>query len=366
MKGTNTLYKNIYNKYRRLILMTYFVGWIVVTIAEVIIGMMTQAQNGLKFDFPFALKFVVLPATIDLIAILIIYATFRSKKTSETVKNYILVFMMLVISFMLATVHSYFPVTYGFFLAPVIITVAFVDPFLTLVSGAFSLIFLWICALLCNVFDNVYDKQLHYMNAAVGTIMLIIITFAVLVFVNIHRDREMAIARYRKDNHRLSREASVDGLTQLYNHSRFYNDLEKVLEESPNRRRVFCLCVIDIDDFKTINDMYGHSQGDLILRQIAKILKTTLKETGTCYRYGGDEFSAILNCDVRQAEDLLEDALVKVRMIREESLEGRQITLSIGLHPVSNFAQSAEEVFATTDRVLYLAKSSGKNQIAVR
>ena len=87
----------------------------------------------------------------------------------------------------------------------------------------------------------------------------------------------------------------VDGLTGLYNHKFFHELLDAEISRSDRYKYSFSLTIIDIDDFKKINDNYGHQRGDTILEEIASILKSLARKTDSAVRYGGEEFAIILS-----------------------------------------------------------------------
>lgn len=155
----------------------------------------------------------------------------------------------------------------------------------------------------------------------------------------------------------IKNEALTDGLTELKNRRAFDNDLEFMQHADD-----LCLAMIDIDNFKSINDTYGHATGDMVLKTVSDIgLRLRGLDNITLYRYGGEEI-AVLFQNVSQ-----EDARVYLERWRETCDQRRfreanlHVTFSAGL--TAKGTMSIEEALALADKRLYEAKRNGKNRI---
>lgn len=157
-----------------------------------------------------------------------------------------------------------------------------------------------------------------------------------------------------------------DGLTRLYNHQHFYTRLEQEYSRAKRYKHLLSCLFIDVDDFKKLNDIYGHVTGDVVLRQIGVLIKSVLRESDIAARYGGEEFTLLLpNTDRDGALDLAERLLVMIRSHSFEELEGGQVTVSMGLSTYSQKGdvQSSGELVQLADNAMYLAKKRGKNRV---
>lgn len=160
--------------------------------------------------------------------------------------------------------------------------------------------------------------------------------------------------------------ASTDLLTSLPNRRSFDYDLEKYKTVALRYKRPLSLMMIDIDNFKSINDVYGHQAGDLVLRKVAKVIKSAVRDSDTVYRYGGEEFVVLLpettkEGAVRVAEKILESVRKESFWVGEET--SLYITVSIG---VANFPEDTifpEQLVAIADVALYKAKGRGKDRV---
>ncbi|TGM05210.1 diguanylate cyclase [Leptospira jelokensis] len=153
----------------------------------------------------------------------------------------------------------------------------------------------------------------------------------------------------------------VDELTRLYNRRHFETALVREFKQASRYNQNLSLLVIDIDDFKKINDTYGHLMGDEILKQVAGKISTSLRMEDTACRIGGEEFAIIFpQSNEEQAMKAGEKLLQACRTIQ---ISGKPVTISGGLVSYPDKAKRCEEMYDLADRALYSAKDSGKNQI---
>jgi diguanylate cyclase (GGDEF)-like protein len=143
-----------------------------------------------------------------------------------------------------------------------------------------------------------------------------------------------------------------DMLTRVFNRPQF--------ERRRKALSTYSLVLLDIDNFKHINDCYGHSQGDVVLRAVAAVLRTSSGDR--VFRVGGEEFAVLLaNCTAEDAVKVAERLVATVRNL--EILEGHPVTISAGVawcgQPTDH-----EAVYRRADQALYRAKSTGKNRVA--
>jgi len=157
---------------------------------------------------------------------------------------------------------------------------------------------------------------------------------------------------------RAMRLALTDPLTGLGNHRHFHERLERELQHANERRLPLTLCFIDVDDFKRINDRFGHPAGDRVLSQIA----ARLRQTGEAFRLGGDEFALLLPGYAESAALTAASSVVE----RISALELDQIgpvTVSAGVAISPQHATERDELIRLADSALYWAKEYGKNRV---
>jgi diguanylate cyclase (GGDEF)-like protein/putative nucleotidyltransferase with HDIG domain len=157
---------------------------------------------------------------------------------------------------------------------------------------------------------------------------------------------------------RAMRLALTDPLTGLGNHRHFHERLERELRYAHERRLPLTLCLVDIDDFKRINDRFGHPAGDRVLSQLA----TRLRQTGEAFRLGGDEFALLLpGYDENAALTAASSVVARISALELEQVES--VTVSAGIAISPQHAADRDELIRLADSALYWAKEYGKNRV---
>ena len=154
-----------------------------------------------------------------------------------------------------------------------------------------------------------------------------------------------------------------DGLTNLYNHASFFQKLEQELRCYDRCQRIVTIMMIDVDNFKKINDSFGHPAGDEVLMALAELIESAVRSTDICCRYGGEEFAVIL-----PATGAVEAGLLAKRLqanLAQARPGGREVTVSIGVAVCGEQARMPHAVVKKADAALYQAKRSGKNCVVV-
>lgn len=151
----------------------------------------------------------------------------------------------------------------------------------------------------------------------------------------------------------------LDPLTKIFDRS----VLTEYMIELTHRKMPFLFCFVDIDNFKNINDNYGHKFGDLVLAEFAKALKNLIKEIGTVARYGGDEFIMVFpgEFDYDQTWKLCFDILNLPKTIDEEEIKKAGITLTLGCARYPLNSTTIDGIIELSDKALYRGKMKGRN-----
>lgn len=149
----------------------------------------------------------------------------------------------------------------------------------------------------------------------------------------------------------------IDPLTKAYNRKALDEKLNEILEKGENRKLDLCVAIIDMDDFKQINDTYGHLVGDFVLIKIVQIIKSLIRASDNVFRYGGDEFVIIFNrTNINIAVKSIERILNKVRKTKLKYKDDIiTTTVSIGLTE-HHMKDTTETIIKRADEALYKAK----------
>lgn len=213
---------------------------------------------------------------------------------------------------------------------------------------------------------NLYMTLLLFMMPLIGWLTVSGIYFlasltgtaiAVYMFVHLNRVNQM-FNRYQYEAYR-------DNLTNLYNQRAFQKMLQQPAAEYPSESLPLSLLVLDIDHFKTINDTYGHLEGDAVLKQISQVLRASIRSGDDAFRIGGEEFGVLLyDCDEEHALTIAER--IRADIARTSFAIGQApgslfLTVSIGssTHPLSG--QEISDLYSLADDALYTAKRQGRN-----
>jgi diguanylate cyclase (GGDEF)-like protein len=192
-------------------------------------------------------------------------------------------------------------------------------------------------------------------QVGINLTVLVLLAYAGMVISRVQRrTRDAAI--------RLS---TVDSLTDLYNRAFLFNSVDHEIQRSRRYRRGFCLLMMDLDGLKSINDRFGHYEGDLVLRGVSQVICSCLRGIDVAARYGGDEFVAML------PETDPSGAYVVAEKIRQGVSEmiveagGQQIgtSMSIGVVTFPEDGQTADELMIAADEAMYSSKRLGKNRV---
>ncbi|MFV9857270.1 PleD family two-component system response regulator [Rickettsia sibirica] len=174
-----------------------------------------------------------------------------------------------------------------------------------------------------------------------------------------------------QDNLRNDLEQSVnlavkDGLTGLFNRRYFDIHLKQIIEKTNKESIKLYLLMCDIDNFKHVNDTYGHQAGDKVLTIVSRILKNTLRVTDLIARFGGEEFTILLtDIDISKAIETAERVRVKIEYMNfhiEDQIEPLKTTISIGVTKYKK-EESIESFIERADKAMYEAKTTGKNKV---
>jgi two-component system cell cycle response regulator len=171
------------------------------------------------------------------------------------------------------------------------------------------------------------------------------------------------------ENANLYWQATTDRMTKLFSHHSFQQNLEEEIARAHRYGATLSLIMFDIDHFKKFNDTYGHLQGDVIIKEIANILRASVRTIDFTARYGGEEFAVILPEVNSKGAAVVAERIRKT--IEQHSFEGEEgslfVTVSMG---VAEFKpariRSASQLIAEADKALYQSKEMGRNRITVQ
>jgi len=162
--------------------------------------------------------------------------------------------------------------------------------------------------------------------------------------------------------------ACTDGLTGLYNHRQFKKNFIDEVSRANRYNKTLSIILFDVDNFKKFNDTYGHPNGDIVLQEMATMLHELLRDCDTIYRYGGEEFVALLpETALPEAIRVAERIRIFVETESPRFLTGitktHGVTVSVGVASVPEDGTDANALLKSVDDLMYKAKSEGKNKV---
>ncbi|NUN50217.1 MAG: GGDEF domain-containing protein [Candidatus Brocadiae bacterium] len=156
-----------------------------------------------------------------------------------------------------------------------------------------------------------------------------------------------------------------DGMTKLFTKRHFTNQLAHHAAIAQRHGEPLALIMVDVDHFKSVNDTYGHLTGDMVLKEVAKVVRDSIRSSNEAYRYGGEEMGVLCpETTAEQAAQLAERLRKKLegRMIQGETKK-LSVTASFGVSEWSADMKAPEDLVSRADEALYVAKKSGRNQV---
>ena len=205
---------------------------------------------------------------------------------------------------------------------------------------------------------------IDFINKPLNEVELDVRLKNVLRIKSAENDLKMALKKLTDQNKKLDRLAVTDGLTNVYNRKYLHEALEQQVQFAERYRTDLSICMFDLDHFKKVNDIYGHTAGDEALISFAQVLKNHTRKTDIVGRYGGEEFVVIApNTSILDFYNVVEKLLDETRGLRFKFNEDYQLTFSAGIAKYNN--ENADHFIRRADDLMYKAKMSGRNRLEI-
>lgn len=186
---------------------------------------------------------------------------------------------------------------------------------------------------------------------------------------HLHDELELKIRELEATQRKLYQLAITDGLTDLYNYRYFNEQLYRELTRARRHNLGVSVIMLDIDFFKSFNDMHGHPAGDKVLKTIAKLLHTNIREIDVAARYGGEEFAIILVETNKAAAALVANKIKKMvedyPFLHQETQPNGKLTISAGVATFPDDTDDPDRLIIIADNRLYKAKEQGRNRVVL-
>ncbi len=216
----------------------------------------------------------------------------------------------------------------------------------------------------CRIFTYFTDPVIEF-NEAISTILYVLNSICTFIMLTLFSVMFMLEIRsyhinMKQKNETLNRMASIDALTGLLNRRSMSAEFNKAKESGENFSVIMC----DIDDFKKINDTYGHDCGDIVLKEVASSISGCLREKDKVSRWGGEEILILINDSETDATALIAERIRKKIERNEIIFENKIIrcTITVGVADFSE-GRTIEHTITVADERLYIGKTTGKNRV---
>jgi diguanylate cyclase (GGDEF)-like protein len=219
-------------------------------------------------------------------------------------------------------------------------------------------------------YDSTPERDLtwYYTGLLIAFVLLVLISLVAVRFARLSARLKAEVAMRSALQDELQSQLWVDYLTGLASRRHFIEQARGELARSARYGLPLSLCMLDLDNFKLINDRYGHQTGDLVLQRFSEICRATLREIDIIGRLGGEEFAIVLPvtaiAEAQQVSERLRAAIAQTS-VQTESGVLFQFTTSIGLAQLQSPDESLDSLLGRADAALYEAKSTGRNKVCV-
>lgn len=310
----------------------------------------------------YILLYIILPSTSYSLLVLLGLYIMKNDRISDTAKNYFSILILTSQIFIIACVHNVFIFTSILYVIPIILTVIYSNKKMTVVITIVSIGFMFISSMIA-VMDSQTSDAFHAIEVFIGVILTIGCSLITNLLTDIEKDKNNIIKAGAFKQLQLEELIKCDPLTGLYNISSFYNTLDMAIKKG---KAPLTIAVIDIDNFKSVNDIWGHENANEVLIYIAAQLQYCCSTQGNVFRYGGEEYTIVFpNTSPANAKAMIEAAQKNIYNHDFNHSPKLDITFSCGVaeYPSPDF--NAHDFFQLADKIMYQAKFSGKNQVLI-
>lgn len=355
----NTL---IYDNYRRQFINLHGLSILAVISAEILAYayLIIGGKVELSIKSLYLWIKVVAPAVINISSYFVAVCINKSNRYDYKKKNTFIIDISLFTAAIISIFHREFVASFSSFLFPIFLSGIFNDKKSLNKCLFISLFFLGLNIILAKV--QTYTSLESIINYIAFSAIIIVAYLLGYISVDFYSLNLFIIQNQAMSNERLRKKIKLDAMTGLYNSDAMFCEIEKSISIYQSNHTPFCLAVIDIDNFKYINDSYGHNKGDAVLKKTAHIMKSICSPSDCVCRFGGDEFAVILNNrNMEKSKEVLDKLCTQLTRTSYAFTE-QKITYSVGLAEYDG-KMTQNELFNKADKYMYNAKNNGKNQI---
>lgn len=314
----------------------------------------------------YMLEYIFIPMIIQIITLVVCYFMIKADNMSNKKKDYVVIGLIFVsIGVISFTYYSILPLV----LLPsitIVATALFADQVLTIWSSVAVIVLTVIDMIRYHAENPGSVAGLNWFGVFSIFLLIIVLLCVMVVIVNTHTKALMnSITGSYNRQVTLMSELMIDPMTGLYNRRSFEDSLEKEIESVEQTGAKSYVTIFDIDHFKEVNDTYGHSNGDIVIKAICKMMKEKSEDMGLAFRYGGEEFVILFHdVELSKVMNVVEDIRTEFRCYYFHFMNKDGITCSCGVAEYIK-GESSKAWFNRADSALYQAKESGRNRTVI-
>lgn len=306
---------------------------------------------------------VMLPCSINIALYLLMFFINRSPKANDDIKNRTCTTAFLMFSGELSIIHSYFVPLWMLSFFILMFAGIFHDPIFHKVQAVMCVFFV-VAAGSAHIVDYPDEMEQSLESIVVCVVVGIAICYLAIKLERFSSDELLINMEITESSIKYKAGYEFDALTGVYSRGHLEEEANKVFSMTNNYAHIG-VAMLDIDNFKAVNDTYGHDNGDVVLKKLGEYLIRFNTRESFCGRYGGEEFVIVFrNAD--KVEDIYElDNIRKLFESTKFSFRDEPVTISIGYH-IGRSDSSWESELKKADDALYESKANGKNRITVK
>ncbi|MGE4483559.1 MAG: GGDEF domain-containing protein [Oscillospiraceae bacterium] len=358
-------YKKIENKWLRLHYLT-FIGLVIFGfLVECILGVKLYVMGCVEISLTrYVVKYILSPLVFNSCLIFTGILAIHSSFFQQKIKVYFISLLFVGVCFVFFSVHSIFASLYLIFTAPILLTVVYSDYILTTVTAFVSIAAKTIAELFV-VWDpdkiNPLQSDLGLTDFVISICIMCAFYAVCIIVIRFEKQKNVASIQKEIERHQMQQRLITDELTDVSNRTALHNAFQNIVGDSSGNTYIFVM--IDLDNFKTLNDTLGHDKGDQCLKEFGSILRKYRTDNSVPFRFGGDEFCILFK------NTTLENVIEICKNIQNDLKNSAasnacvSLTASVGIARYTS-KMSAAQLLQNTDSALYRSKAT-KSSICV-
>ncbi len=308
---------------------------------------------------------VVLPTLINIIISIIVSFICLDNRMQIPKKNWASCIALMIISSNISLFHYFFPAVILLPCVSIFISAIFADKKIINVTALFVGIFSSVAIFLWARENSSLELILLIANCAVYFIIIICCYLLSLFIMKSQQQQVNFIYDAYLKQQELIEEMNIEPMTRLYNKTAFESCMKLYIQKFYNKEFTPHLVLIDIDHFKTVNDVYGHNAGDVVLVRLAELIRGKMKGSRRAFRFGGDEMVLLFGPEsLEQIKSIVEELRTDFKNTQYDFRPKEPITLSIGIAAYYK-GLNEKSWFELADSTMYKSKTNGRDSVYI-